>query len=153
MNSSLQYYTKKNSHAIHTYSTSHLLPAPVTTIDFFNSLYNFISSKMLYIQNHLIFFIGFYGSFIFSFLSFFLYIINVILLQLSHFFPFALLCLALPPTPTVNPHTVVHLHGSCITCCLFDPFPSFRPSFHCYLPLPSSLAAVSLFHVFMSLVY
>ena len=60
-----------------------------------------------------------------------LVIFIVILLQLSQFFP---LCPPLPnppPAPTVNSHTVVHVHGSfthvlCLLPCLLLPSPSFH---------------------------
>ena len=45
--------------------------------------------------------------------SFFNYILFIMLLQLSQFSPFALFH-TVPPTPSDNPHTIVHVHGSCI---------------------------------------
>ena len=52
------------------------------------------------------------------------------------------------PTPTVNPNTVVHVHGSFIHVLS----PALSPSFHHYPHYPSPLVAVSLFHVSMTLV-
>ena len=63
------------------------------------------------------------------------------------FSPFALFHPA-PSTPKVNPHTIVHVCGSFIHVLCLVP----SPSFHHYLPPPSPLAALSLFHVSMPLV-
>ena len=43
-----------------------------------------------------------------------------------NFSPFALLCPSHPPTPLVNSHTVVHVHGSFIHILCVVPFPSFH---------------------------
>ena len=57
-----------------------------------------------------------------------------------------------PPSPpsslTVNHHTIVHVHGSCINVLWLIPSPSFNQS----PPSLSPLTAVSLFHVSLPLV-
>ena len=52
------------------------------------------------------------------------------------------------PTPTVNTHPVIHVHGSLITVPWLDPSPSFLS----YPAPPVSLVSVSLFFVSMPLV-
>ena len=51
-------------------------------------------------------------------------------------------------TPTVNPHPIVHIHGSFIRVLEIVPSPSFRS----YLPPTSPLQTVSLFYVSMPVV-
>ena len=69
----------------------------------------------------------------------------VVLLQLSQFFPLCSPPSSPPPTPTVNPHPVVHVHGSFTQVPWLDPSVSFSP----YPPFPSPLVTVSLFLVSM----
>ena len=61
------------------------------------------------------------------------------------FLPFCLPLPSPPLSPTVNPLSIVHVHGSFPHVHLTNPFP-FLP------PLPPSLTAISLFRVSMSLV-
>ena len=72
----------------------------------------------------------------------------------TSFSPFSFFCPAYLPTPIVNPHSIVHVHGSFIHVIWLVPSPSCH-----YSPFSSPRAAVSLFHVsvspvlFCSLVY
>ena len=70
------------------------------------------------------------------------------LLQLSQYFPLSPSPPSPPPTSIVNPHTVVHIHGSCIYVLWLIPSPPFKQS----TPLPSPLTVVSLLHVSRPLV-
>ena len=81
----------------------------------------------------------------------FIYIFNhfiIVLLQLSQFFP---LCPPLPtshPAPTVNSHTIVHVHGSFIHVLWLVS----SHSFHHFPPPPSLLVTFSLIYVSMPVV-
>ena len=61
--------------------------------------------------------------------------------------PFALLYPAHPPAPTVNPHTIVCVHGSFIHVLCLVPFPSF----HCCPLSPSHFQPVPHFHACVSM--
>ena len=73
---------------------------------------------------------------------------------LNHFHCYSIIVVPIfPPLlssvhPTVNSHTVVHLHGSFIHDLCLVP----SPSFHCFPPSASPLVTFSLFHVSMLVV-
>ena len=94
-----------------------------------------MNSLSLHLQTYCLFFLS--------------YILLFMLLQLSQFSPF---CPLLPATRSLNPHTVVHVHGSCIyvlwllcsLCCTLHPRDCSVTTYLCFLiPSPFSPMAPS----------